>query len=182
MRMIDPKFTHEDLRHMPDDGRRYEIIEGELVVSPSPKWRHQRCVWNLAGLLRRAEEAGFGVAVAAPMDVVFSEHSVTEPDLLFIAKERQAIVTEDNVQGAPDLVIEVLSESTRDRDLRSKLHLYAVHGVRWYWVVAPDAEVVRRFELADGAYAEQPTLHAGDVLACPAFPGVEIDTAEVFRP
>lgn len=117
------------------------------------------------------------------MDVIFSEHDVTEPDLLSIAKDRKSIITEDNIQGAPDLVVEVISESTRKRDVLTKRRIYERYGVRFYWLVDPEEETVRVFELRDGGYPAEPVvLHPGQALACPLFPEVSTDVAELFRP
>ena len=119
MAVIDPRYGYEDLLAMPDDGNRHELVEGDLLVSPVPNRRHQRIVWNLVRLFGRLEERGLGQGYVAPFDVVLDWHTVFEPDVLFIRTERLGIVTERNVSGAPDLVVEVLSESTRDVDLRS---------------------------------------------------------------
>ena len=173
-------FTYEDLLYTPDDGKRYEVLEGDLIVSPSPRWKHQRVVSALVRILHRAEDAGFGVACTAPMDVVLSDHDVVEPDLLFIAKEHLAIVTAENVQGAPDLVVEVISEGSRRRDAITKRHIYERYGVRFYWLVDPEEETVRGFELKDGAYGEPVTLKAGQQLACTLFPGVGEDVGKLF--
>ena len=173
-------FTYEDLRHTPDAGKRYEVLEGDLIVSPSPKWRHQRISRNLNALLSRAEHDDQGCAVYAPLDVVLSPRDVVEPDLLFIAKDRLGIVTEDNVQGAPDLVVEIISEGSRKRDAITKRDLYERCGVRFYWLVDPEEETVRVFELQDGAYGEPTTLRAGEQLTCPLFPGITGDVGRLF--
>lgn len=173
-------FTYEDLLHTPDDGRRYEVLEGDLVVSPSPKWNHQRIVRWLFGLLVQAEQAGHGEVCTAPMDVVLSERDVAQPDLFFIAKARLGIVTQGNVRGAPDLVVEVMSEDSRRRDAITKRHIYERHGVRWYWLVDPEEETVRVFELQGDTYAEPVTLKAGQQLGSPLFPGVTIDAGRLF--
>ncbi len=180
MKIIPAKFTYEDLRQMPDDGKRYEIVEGELVVTPAPRTRHQRIVGNLHLFFARAEQARCGEVFFAPTDVVLDDENVVEPDLLFISRERLGIVTEENVRGAPDLVVEVLSERTRERDLGAKLRLYARFGVRFYWVVDPEAGTVRTFELARGGYAEAAVLRAGETLSCALFAGVTLDVAAVF--
>ena len=180
MKIIPAKFTYEDLRQMPDDGKRYEIVEGELVVTPAPKWAHQQVVFKLAEVLAEAVRRGYGKAAFAPTDVVLDDENVVEPDLLFISRERLGIVTEENVRGAPDLVVEVLSERTRERDLGAKLRLYARFGVRFYWVVDPEAGTVRTFELARGGYAEAAVLRAGETLSCALFAGVTVDVAAVF--
>ena len=173
-------FTYEDLRHTPDDGKRYEVLEGDLVVSPAPKWKHQRVSRNLNALLSRAEQEDKGCAVYAPMDVVLSPRDVVEPDLLFIAKDRLGIVTEDNVQGAPDLMVEVISEGSRKRDAITKFHLYERHGVRFYWLVDPEEETVRVFDLKEGTYGEPVTLRAGQELGCALFPGITGDVGRLF--
>lgn len=90
-------FTYQDLLNMPDDGKRYEVLDGDLVVSPSPRTKHQRTVTKVFEVLLKAERAGYGVAFTAPFDVVFSEHDVIEPDLLFIVKDRKNILTEVHV-------------------------------------------------------------------------------------
>jgi len=182
MDLIGTKLTYEHLRQMPDDGRRYELIEGELAVSPAPKWQHQRIVRRLFELLVRAENAGHGVVVPAPTDVVLDpEMNALQPDLLFIAKHRlEEIVTEDNVQGAPDLVAEVLSASTAGRDLGVKLRVYARYGVRFYWVADPMPQVMRVFELRPGGYLENPAQQGQDVLSCSLFPGITARVADLF--
>ena len=173
-------LTYDDLREMPDDGRRYEALEGDLAVSPAPSWTHQRIVARLFKLLQRAEDAGCGVAATAPVDVVLSAATVVQPDLLFISRDRAAIITHENVQGAPDLVVEVLSETTRRRDLGPKLRLYARHGVRWYWAVDPDEQAVRVYTLEEGPYGEPNFVRTGNTLTCPLFPAVRVEVDEMF--
>ena len=173
-------LTYEDLREMPDDGRRYEVLEGELAVSPAPSWRHQRIVAHLFRLLQRAEGGGHGAAVTAPLDVVLSAATVVQPDLLFITRDHAAIIAEQGIQGAPDLVVEVLSDTTRRRDLGPKMRLYARYGVRWYWAVDPDEQAVRVYTLQEGAYGEPDFLRAGSTLACPLFPSISLAVDDVF--
>ena len=173
-------FTYEDLLHTPDDGKRYEVLEGDLVVSPSPSWKHQRVSRKLNAVLAIAEQAGRGYAVYAPMDVVFGEHDVVEPDLLFIAKGNERLITDNNIQGAPDLVVEVISEGSRNRDVITKRGIYERYGVRFYWLVDPEEETVRVFELKDGAYGEPVTLQADQQLGCSLFPGITQDVGQLF--
>ena len=180
MGVIRPVFTRADLEVMPEDGRRYEVLEGDLAVSPAPKRRHQRTVSRLDLLFARAEAAGYGEGYVAPFDVCFDESNVVEPDGLFVCRGRLTIVTEDDVQGAPDLIAEVLSPSTRARDLGAKLRTYARFGVRFYWVLDPDAGTVRVFTLGPEGYAEAPPLGRGDLLTCPLFPGIEVPVADLF--
>lgn len=173
-------FTYEDLLLTPEDGRRYEILEGELVVSPAPNWRHQRVVTKLFGLLLQAEAAGHGYVVTAPTDVIFAQKDVAEPDLLFIAKDRIGIAVREGVRGAPDLAVEVISESTRRQDVIVKRRVYERHGVRFYWIADPTEETVRVFELRDGAYGEPATLHPGQHVGCPLFPGLTVEVGTLF--
>ena len=173
-------FTYEDLLYTPDDGKRYEVLEGDLIVSPSPKVKHQWIVKRLQRLLERGEDAGIGELFSSPLDVVLSARDVVEPDLLFVTKSRLGILTEDNVQGAPDLVVEVISEGSRKRDAITKRHIYERYGVRFYWLVDPEEETVRVFELQDGAYGEPTTLRAAQQLTCPLFPGITQDVGKLF--
>ncbi len=177
-----PKFTYADLREMPDDGRRYEVVEGDLFVSPSPRVSHQMVVLGLYDLLSEARRAGFGQLLVAPTDVYFDEHNVVVPDAVFVCTDRHDIVTEDGVRGVPDLVAEVLSPGTRARDLGPKLHLYDRVGVSVYWVADPAARTISVYARTDaGGYGEAQVLHAGDVLTCRLFPGIEAPVADLFR-
>ena len=184
METVAARFTVADLREMPEDGRRYEVVEGDLYVSPAPKTRHQRISLRLSAFLERAEEAGFGVALAAPTDVYLDDANGVQPDLLFVRRVHTDMVVEDNVRGVPDLVTEILSPTTRARDLGVKLRLYARFGVRVYWVVDPEAETITVYEPAgDGnGYARRAVLSRGDTLRCDLFPGVEVEVAKVFGP
>ncbi len=177
MAIVDPRYVYEDLLTMPDDGKRYELLEGDLLVSPSAKPRHQRIVSNLDRMFGRLEEQGFGQGYVAPLDVVFDRHNVFEPDVLFIRSERLGIVTEKNVSGAPDLVVEVLSDSTREVDLGRKLRAYSRFGVPEYWVVDPDANTMQIFHRENGALTDKGMLVATDEIA---FLGVAFKVSEIL--
>ena len=117
------KFTYQDYRNAPED-RRYELLDGELVVVPSPRTSHQRVLMELASRMHRfAQEFGLGSVFVSPFDVVLSDTDVVQPDILFVSNRRAGIITEDNVRGAPDLVIEILSPTIADR--RSRPHVQA---------------------------------------------------------
>ena len=118
----------------------------------------------------------------APFDVVFSDFDVVEPDLLFVSRERAEVLTEKNVQGAPDLVVEVGSPATRRRDEKTKLQLYERFGVQEYWVVDPDLDAIKVYRLVEGRYqrAAELTLAAHDVLSTPLMPGLELSLADIF--
>ncbi len=165
MAIVDPRYVYEDLLTMPDDGKRYELLEGDLLVSPSPKTRHQKVVGNVFALLRGLQESGKGEVYVAPLDVVFDRHNVLEPDVLFVRTERLSVITDKNVGGPPDLVVEVLSESTREVDLGRKLRTYSRFGVPEYWVVDPDANTVQIFQRENGALTDKGMLVATDEIA-----------------
>ena len=136
------KFTYEDYCNAPED-KRYELHDGDLVVVPSPKEQHQDVTGNLfIRLTLFVREGALGRTYIAPFDIVFSNHDVVQPDVIFVSNERHDIITPDNIQGAPDLVIEVLSPSTAHRDRTFKRALYARHGVREFWLVDTDAQTV----------------------------------------
>ncbi len=118
-------LTYEDLLNTPNDGRRYEIIGGELVVSASPLLKHQRLSMRLAVPLHELEQRGLGQMFEAPVDVRIAPHEIVVPDLVFVTTARLHILTEALIDGTPDLVIEILSLSTSRIDLGAKAALYA---------------------------------------------------------
>lgn len=146
-------LTYDDLLQMPDDGKRYEIIDGELYVSPSPIPKHQELLGRLHVIMSLfVAEHGQGKVYVAPLDVRLAEHDVVEPDMLFISTERIGIIGETMITGAPDLVIEVLLPSTRARDESLKADLYARAGVQEYWLVDPQAQTLVIHTLEDGRW------------------------------
>ena len=174
------KFTYADYRNAPED-KRYELLDGELVVSPAPKEIHQRVLGNLYVALRSfVRERGGGRVYLAPFDVVLTDTDVVQPDLLFVSNERAGIVTEDNAQGAPDLVIEILSPSTADRDLTFKRSLYARHGVVEYWVVDPEARTIEVLALGEDDFERAQRYVEGQRLTSPVLAGFSLDTDELF--
>jgi Uma2 family endonuclease len=181
MTIVESLLTYADLRDLPDDGKRYELLEGELVVSPAPTRKHQKVAWRVVTFLDRAEAAGFGAGYAAPFEVYFDEYDAAQPDVLFVRTERLDIIKEDRIEGAPDLVIEILSPSTRRRDLRVKLQLYARFGVLYYWIMDTEAATVQPYILTPQGYATQPLLHADHILSCPLFPGITIQVGDLFK-
>lgn len=146
-----PRKTVEDYLALPEDVRA-ELIGGELYVTPSPNVEHQRTCQQVCVLLRSHLEAtGFGEVFQAPLDVHLPGGDVVQPDLLVVARERVGIA-QDWIRGAPDLVVEILSPTHRERDLVVKRDLYARAGVREYWVVDPEARGIEVLALEDDAY------------------------------
>ena len=173
-------LTYEDLLRTPDDGQRYEIIAGKLFVLPSPLLKHQKVSGHLFGQLFNLEKAGLGEVFYAPTDVKLSEHDWVVPDLLFIRRERVDVLCADRrfVDGPPDLIIEILSPSTRSRDLGDKEALYAAAGVQEYWWVDGDREDVRASELVNGRYVPIP-VEDGRIRSR-VVPAFVVDVAALF--
>jgi Uma2 family endonuclease len=181
----DARLTYDDLVRMPEDGLRHEIIDGVHYVTPAPVWRHQRLVRRLLVALDRYldEHPGMGEVLTAPFDTVFSPWDVVEPDVLLVAGDQMEILTEPNVQGAPALVVEILSPGTKRRDLGVKRQLYDRGGVREYWAVDPKANTVTVWRRAeDDSFSEVATLRASQELETPLLPGLTISLAKLLRP
>jgi Uma2 family endonuclease len=177
---IDTRLTYEDYCLLPNNGKRYEIIDGELFVTPSPLQRHQLVLANLLYYLTDfVKKHNLGAVYPAPFDVVFSQYDVVEPDILYISKARASVVTEKNVQGAPDLVVEVLSESTAKIDRTAKLKLYARYGVAEYWVIDPEVCSAEIYRLVPGGYELASQLDSSQALTSPLFPGFALSLAKV---
>jgi Uma2 family endonuclease len=145
------RFTRADLEAMPDDGRRHELVDGTLVVTPSPSHRHQRCSLRLAVLLHE-ECPGDLEVVAAPFDIALAEDTIMQPDLL-VARRKD--FTDKDLSGVPVLVIEILSASTRQVDLHLKRARYEAAGCPSYWIVDPEAPSIVVLELENGRYVER---------------------------
>src|SRR3972149_3544506 len=176
------KVTYADYAALPDDGRRYQVIEGELIMTPAPNVSHQR---SLRRLLRAIEDhihsSGMGEVLFAPVDVVLSEENVLQPDLLFISKDRLKIITEANVQGAPDLVAEILSPGSARLDRVQKRDVYARFGVREYWLVSPEAETIEVLVLRGQAFERLGLFGTGDPVESQVLTGLELKTDLVFE-
>jgi Uma2 family endonuclease len=181
----DVKLTYDDFVLFPDDGKRHELIDGEHYVTASPNMKHQRVSGNLHWLLRSyLEHHPIGKVFYAPFDVLFSPFDVVEPDLLYLSNARAAeTLTAQHVKGSPDLIVEIGSPSTRQRDETIKRRLYERWAVAEYWVVDPDVDVVRVYRRTGNRF-ERPTelaLEAGDVLTTPLLPGLELRLADMFK-
>lgn len=145
-------WTYEDLFALPDDGKRYEIIEGELYEMPAPNWVHASTVMNLIALLLPIVQALGARMVTAPVDVFFPGANPVEPDILVILPGSRAIGQGRGVEGPPDLIVEVLSPSNRGHDLLTKRALYARAGVCEYWIVDPEARTLQILVLDRDAF------------------------------
>jgi Uma2 family endonuclease len=177
---VDTRLTYDDFCLLPNNGRRYEIVEGDLIVTPAPRRLHQRIVTRLTRFLSGfVEDHQLGEVYVSPFDVVFSPFDVVEPDLVYFSNARESVLTEMNAQGAPDLVVEVLSETTEKTDRTIKLKLYGKFGVQEYWIIDPDspsAEIYRRGEEGLDLAAK---VTAAGALTSPMFPGLSVPLREL---
>ncbi len=175
------KLTYEDYAKTPDD-ERYELIDGELLMVPSPNRFHQGVVIDLGTLLNTfVKRNDLGEVYIAPFDVVLSDTNVVQPDVMFVSRERLGIITHANIRGAPDLVVEVRSPSTAQRDLTIKRRLYAEHGVKEYWMVDPEARIITVLLLRDGDFEEVGIYQKGQTLSSPTLEGFTLNLDEIFR-
>ena len=168
-----------------EDGNRYQLIEGELILSPAPNMRHQAILANLFSLLHPfVRRNRLGQTFFAPSDVVLKAEPpglVVQPDIFFIARDREAIITLANVQGAPDLVIEALSPSTARLDTVRKLRLYGKYGVKEIWFISHEMDQVEVLRLgADGRYGRPELYVPGDTMTSLLLPGFSLAVAELF--
>jgi Uma2 family endonuclease len=179
------KLTYDDFLLFPDDGKRHELIDGEHYVTPSPSRKHQAIVWNLAATIGPyLESHPVGRAFVAPFDVIFSEFDVVEPDLLFISNVRlEEVLTTKNVRGAPNLVVEIASPSTRTRDETLKRKLYERFGVEEYWVIEPKAEtiIVHRHDGESYRHSSELSVGRRDTLTTPFLPGLQASLHRIFK-
>ena len=174
------KLTYEDYLLIPDDGKRHEIIDGEHYVSAAPFIRHQDLVVRLTIRIGGFVEAHrLGRFLVAPTDVILSPHDIVQPDLLFISNERSSIIEEKNIQGPPDLAIEIHSGSSRHIDRGAKRRAYEHWGVREYWMLDPARKEAEVWEWTAKGLLRR--LSERDVLTTPLLPGLEISLAEIFR-
>ena len=175
------KHTYADYLETSDD-ERYELLHGELVMAPAPREIHQSILGRLHfEILAFLDEHNLGYIYLSPFDVVLSDENVVQPDLLFVSNERAHIITPDNIQGAPDLVVEILSPATAERDRTVKFELYAEHGVQEYWIVDPDARTITVFLLNGGAFEEVDTYSEGETLTSPKLAGFTFKLEGKFR-
>jgi Uma2 family endonuclease len=168
------KFTVNDYMTAPPD-RPYQLLDGELILAPSPSSKHQTIGAELFFALRQfVGKNVLGQVWFAPLDVVLSDYDVVQPDLLFVSNARADIVTEANIQGAPDLVVEILSPGSTRQDRGYKRTLYGSSGVREYWLVDPDSKTVEVLTASDPGLVSVATYHRGDTLVSPLLPGLAI--------
>ena len=175
------KFTYQDYLTTPED-ERYELLDGDLMMVPAPNLRHQRVQRNLGQKLNQfIQERDLGELFYAPCDVFLSNTDIVQPDLLFVSREREHLLSDgEKVRGAPDLVIEILSPSSAETDRGAKRHLYGAHGVAEYWLVDPIAETISIHRQRGRVLAATNTFGRGQTLRSPLLAGLELHLDDIF--
>lgn len=175
------KWTYEDYRSLPDDGWRYEVIEGELFMSPAPEPMHQESGGNLFASFREfGKKNDAGKAYSAPIDVMLGNFATpVQPDICFIIKSRLDIVKKKRIEGAPDIIVEILSPSNWLVDRRTKYELYAKAGVREYWIVDPEARTIELFVLNEERYELRGKFGVGETVRCEVLSDFEVKVEDI---
>ncbi|MBI4770112.1 MAG: Uma2 family endonuclease [Chloroflexi bacterium] len=175
------QWTYADYQRLPEDGWRYEVIEGELLMSPAPRTVHQRISIKLSSRMMSFVDArDLGEVYYAPVDVMLGDLATpVEPDVLFISRERLHIVGEETIDGAPDLIVEILSPSNWLADRRTKFRVYALAGVREYWILDPERRTIEVFLLQGQSYALQGNYGPGEAAPSVVLAGFEVQVAEI---
>jgi Uma2 family endonuclease len=180
MKQANIRYNYNDYLLLPE-GKRYEILDGELFMVPAPNVRHQRLSKKLAvALIGHTEARGLGEILYAPCDLLLSEENIVQPDILFVRKERLGIVGEANITDAPDLVVEILSPGTRNKDLELKRKIYARFGVQEYWIVDPEADTVEVLVWSELGYVATGIYRKADNLSSPLLPDLRLPLSAVF--
>ena len=181
MKPASTKMTYDQYCLLPDDGKQYEVIDGELFVTPAPTPKHQEIAGELYALLSAYVKANaLGKVYIAPVDVLFELHTVVEPDILFIRQDRLSIVGEKVVEAAPDVVVEVLSPSTFYKDLRKKMGVYDQFGVQEYWIVDPEKQSIEVYARAGKGLQLARSFSSDETLESPLLPGFQLPVNSIF--
>ena len=173
-------WTYDDLLALPDDGRRWEIVEGVLYEMPAPPWIHSVIVMTLAIAWGQLVRGLGGMIATAPTDVFLRGANPVQPDIMIALPGNPGSPGERGYHGVPDLIVEVLSPSTRGHDTLTKRSLYARAGVREYWLVDPDARSVEVLSLDGEAYHTAQLATGDDVVRSRVLPEASLPMAEIF--
>ncbi|MFN8525847.1 MAG: Uma2 family endonuclease [Chloroflexota bacterium] len=175
-------LTYQDYLELPDDGRQYEIVDGDVFVNPAPNIDHQRTNRSLYGdVWGYVEGHHLGEVFFAPVDVVLSETNVIQPDIVYVANDRLDVIREAGIVGAPTLVVEIISPKRASRDRLVKRQLYERFGVPYYWIADRETRTIEAFELRGERYVLAATLEGRTPRALPPLPGLVLDPARVWR-
>ncbi len=174
-------LTYEDYAAIPNDRNRYEILEGDLFVTPAPTSQHQRVSRNLQFAIHQfAKQHGLGEVFDAPIDLILEATTVAQPDLVFVSRARWSIVTIRGIEGQPDLVVEILSPTTARTDQTTKARVYARYRIPHYWIVDPEARVLEAYELSGDVYHLAARAIGESDFSPALFPGLTIPLADIW--
>lgn len=174
-------MSYDEYCLLPDDGKRYQVLEGELFVSPAPRPQHQRVLFHLARLLQEhVEENGLGEVFISPIDVILEPMTIVQPDIVFVGSDQADIVTDLNIQGPPDLCIEVISPTTGLIDRHAKRNIYARLGVREYWIIDTNRQVIAVYALQDHDYGEPSEATGDDLVRSTVIHGFAVRARDIF--
>lgn len=181
MKSSTKKMDYELYRLLPEDGKRTELIDGELLMTPAPSPRHQRVVASLGfQLVGFVKANALGEVFIAPVDVVFEEHVVLEPDILYISRQRSEIVRDDAVHGSPDLAVEILSPTSFYHDMRRKVDIYSRFGVQEYWIVDPEKQTIALFTRSGNELRMAREFACHETFESPLLPGFRLAVNSIF--
>jgi Uma2 family endonuclease len=179
---VHPRVSFAELCRWPDDGRQYELYDGEVIVVPAPIPRHQRVGGHVASLLREYERQTGGLVFHAPFDVVLTEYDVVQPDVVFFRAERRHLIKMmQPTRVPPDLAVEVLSPGTERRDRGRKMDLLARSGVPEYWIIDPIGNVLELHQLQGGGYVLTAVAGGKDRVESPTLAGLSFEAGRLFE-
>ena len=179
---VHPRVSFAELCRWPDDGRQYELYDGEVIVVPAPIPRHQRVGINVMSLLREYEKRTGGLVFHAPFDVVLTEYDVVQPDVVFFRAERRHLIDMMRpTRVPPDVAVEVLSPSTERSDRGRKMDLLARSGVPEYWIIDPIGNVLEVHQLQNGGYVLTAVAGEQDRVESPTLTGLSFDADRLFE-
>lgn len=174
------KLTYDDYLNLPNDGKRHEIIDGEHYMTPAPQTRHQIVLRNIGRILSiYVEDNDLGQLLYAPIDVLLSETTVVQPDIIFIRKKREQIIKRNYIEGPPDLIIEILSPGNENLDRVTKMKHYAIFGVGEYWLIDYEARILEQYVLRGDIFERQGVF--SEDFSPSMFPDLTIHLAQVFK-
>ena len=174
------KLNYEDYLNFPSDGKRHEIIDGEHHMTPAPQTRHQMVSRNIERILANyTEENDWGQMFYAPVDVILSDTTIVQPDLLFIRKDQEHIIKKNFIEGAPDLIIEIISPGTERVDRLTKMKHYALFGVGEYWIIDYEARILEQYVLKGQTFERSGVFT--ESFSPALFPDLTIDLSRIFK-
>lgn len=173
-------YTFADYQNLPE-GAPYQLIGGDLIMSPAPTLYHQQIAGNIFFLMRDyVNKKQLGKILFAPVDVYLDEENTFQPDIVFVSKERTSIMDEQKINGAPDLVIEILSESTAYYDLKKKKEYYEKYGVKEYWIADPMEKTIDLYVLGARGFIMEAQAKMNQTIASVIIQGFEVNTSNIF--